>query len=128
MVAVSKRNGKLRICLDLRDLNRAIRREHFLLPTIEDVATLLHGAKVFSVLDVRKGFWHIELDEESSLLTTFNTPFDRYRWKRMPFGICSVPEMFQRRMFDLVHGLWGVEVVADDFVMVGFGDTLEIAS
>ena len=128
MVAVPKRDGKLRICLDPRDLNRAIRREHFPLPTIEDVATRFHGAKVFSVLDVRKGFWHIQLDEESSLLTTFNTPFGIYRWKRMPFGICSVPEVFQRQMYDLIHGLWGVEVVADDFVVVGFGDTLEIAS
>ena len=95
MVAVPKRDGKLRICLDPRDLNRAIHREQFPLPTIEDVANRLHGAKVFSVLDVRKGFWHIELDEESSLLTTFNTPFGRYRWKRMPFGICSAPEVFQ---------------------------------
>ena len=128
MVAVPKKDGLLRICLDPRDLNRAIRREHFPLPTIEDVATRLHGAKVFSVLDVRKGFWHVELDEESSLLTTFNTPFGRYRWKRMPFGICSAPEVFQRRMYDLVHGLQGVEVVADDFVVVGFGDTPEIAS
>ena len=83
MVAVPKRDGKLRICLDPRDLNRAIRRDHFQLPTIEDMATQLHGAKVFSVLDVRKGFWHVELDEESSLLTTFNTPFGRCQWKRI---------------------------------------------
>ena len=128
MVAVPKKDGLLRICLDPRDLNRAIRREHFPLPTIEDVATRLHGAKVFSVLDVRKGFWHVELDEESSLLTTFSTPFGRYRWKRMPFGICSAPEVFQRRMYDLIHSLQGVEVVADDFVVVGFGDTPEVAS
>ena len=127
MVVVPKQDGKLRICLDPRDLNKAIRREHYPLPTIEDVATRLHKAKVFTVLDVKKGFWHVELEEESSLLTTFNTPFGRYRWKRMPFGICSAPEVFQRRMHELIEGLQGVEVVADDFVVVGFGETQENA-
>ena len=128
MVAVPKKNGTLRICLDPQDLNKAIQREHYPLPTIEDIATRLHGAKLFTVLDVSKGFWHIELDEPSSLLTTFNTPFGRYRWKRMPFGICSAPEVFQRHMHQMIEGLQGVEVVADDFVTVGFGETLEVAT
>ena len=127
MVIVSKKNGSLRICLDPQDLNRAILREHYPLPTIEGVATRLHGAKVFSVLDVRKGFWHVELDEPSSFLATFNTPFGRYRWRRMPFGICSAPEVFQQRMHELVEGLKGVEVIADDFVTVGYGGTMEEA-
>ena len=73
MVVVPKKDGKLRICLDPRDLNKAIRREHYPLPTIEDIATCLHGAKVFTVLDVHKGFWHVELEEDSFFLTTFNT-------------------------------------------------------
>ena len=120
MVVVPKKDGKPRICLNPRDLNKAIRREHYPLPTIEDIVTRLHGAKVFTVLDVSKDFWHVELEEDSSFLTTFNTPFGRYRWKRMPFGICSAPEVFQRRMHQLIEGLQGVE---DDFVVVGFGDT-----
>lgn len=74
MVVVPKPNGKLRICLDPKELNKAIQREHYPLPTIEDVATRLHGAKIFTKLDVKNGFWHIELDQESSYLTTFNTP------------------------------------------------------
>ena len=53
--------------------------------TIEDILTELNEAKVFSLFDAKNGFWHIELDEESSYLTTFNTPYDRYRWLRMPF-------------------------------------------
>ena len=121
MVEVVKPNGQLRICLDPRDLNKAIQRENYVLPTIEDIATRLHGAKVFPKLDVRNGFWHILLDEESSYLTTFHTPFGRYRWRRMPFGICSAPEVFQRRMHELIEGLTGIEVVADDFLVVGFG-------
>ena len=128
MVVVPKKDGKMRICLDPRDLNKAVQREHYQLPTIEEIATRLHGAKVFTVLDVRHGFWHIPLDEESSFLTTFNTPFGRYRWRRMPFGICSALEVFQRRMHEMIEGLQGVEVVADDFVVVGFGNTQEEAT
>ena len=70
MVIVTKKNGKLGIYLDLKDLNRAIQREHYPLSTIEDVATWLHGAKVFTILDMHAGFWHICLDEVSSKLTT----------------------------------------------------------
>ena len=114
---------KLRICLDPRDLNLAIKREHFPMPTIEEIATRLNGAKLFSVFDASNGFWQVELDDESSSLTTFNTPFGRYRWKRMPFGINSAPEVWQRTMREHVEGLKGVEVIADDFVIVGFGNT-----
>ena len=127
MVVVPKRDGKIRICIDPQELNAAIQREHYQLPTIEEIATRLPGAKVFTVLDARHGFWHIHvaLDEASSYLTTFNTPFGRYRWKRMPFGIKSAPEVFQRRMHEVVEGLQGVEVVADDFVVVGCGNADE---
>ena len=121
MVAVLKKDGNLSICLDPCDLNKAICWEHYPLSTIEDIATRLHGAKVFTVLDIRKGFWHVELEEDSSFLTTFNTSFGRYRWKRMPFGICSAPEVYQRRIHQLIEGLQGVEAMVDDFVVVGLG-------
>ena len=127
IVVVPKKNGSLRICLDPKDLNRYIQRENYQLPTIEDVAMRLDNAKIFTVLDVRSGFWHVQLDSALSLLTTFHTPFGHYRWLRMPFGISSAPEIFQRRMHELVEGLTGVEVVADDFVVTGFGDTVKEA-
>ena len=120
--------AKIRICLDPKDLNKAIQRENYLLPTIEDIATRLHGAKVFTKLDVRSGFWHIALDEKSSYLTTFHTPFGRYRWNRVPFGISSAPEVFQRKMHELIEGLSGIEVVADDFIVVGCGSTVDEAN
>ena len=134
MLAVRKptmgQDGKadIRICLDPKDLNGAIKREHFPMPTIEEVATRLNGAKMFSVFDASNGFWQVELDQVSSLLTlftTFNTPFGRYCWKRMLFGINIAPEVWQRKMQELVEGLHGVEVIADDFVVVGFGNTPE---
>lgn len=75
LVIVPKKDGTLRLCIDPKDLNKAIMRENYPLPTIEEIATHLHGAKLFSILDVRCGFWHVELDEPSSYLTTFHTPF-----------------------------------------------------
>ena len=87
----------------------------------------LYRAKVFAVLDVHQGFWHVLLDEKSSFLSTFNTPFGRYRWKRMPFGISSAPEVFQCHVHEVIEGLQGIEVVADDFVAVGHGQTYKEA-
>ena len=79
------------------------------------------------MLDAMCGFWQVRLDEKSSYLTTMNTLFGRYRWLRMPFGINSAPEVWQQRMHELVEGLTGVEVIADDFLICGFGDTTKAA-
>ena len=78
MVVNEKRSGRLRICIDPRDLNKAIRREHYQLPTQQEITSRLTGAKFFSKLDATSGFWQMPLDEESSYLTTFNTSFRRY--------------------------------------------------
>ncbi|XP_028418562.1 uncharacterized protein K02A2.6-like [Dendronephthya gigantea] len=104
MVTVAKPN-KLRVCIDPRDLNRAIRREHYPLPTVEEAVSRLPKALVFSALDASSGLWQIELDDSSSTLCTFNTPFGRYRFKRLPFGISSAPEVFQKVMTTLLEGL-----------------------
>lgn len=93
LVVVSKPD-KLRICIDPKDLNRAIMRPHYPIPTVEEMIPDLAGAKVFSVFDAKDGFWQIKLSERSSYLTTFNTPYGRYRWLRMPFGISSGSEEF----------------------------------
>ena len=119
MVVVPRRNGSLCICLDLKVLNRAIQGHHYPLPTIEDIATRLYDAKLFAVVDVKNGFWHVVLDEKSSYLTTFHTPFGRYWWKWMPFRKFSAPEIFQKKTHEMIEGLQGVEVVADDFLVVG---------
>ena len=69
----------------------------------------------------------MKLTEQSSFYTTFNTPFGRFRWLRMPFGISSAPEIWQRKMHEAIEGLQGVEVIADDFLVCGFGDTVDEA-
>ena len=73
-------------------------------------------------------FLQLLVDDASSYLTTINTPFGRYWWMRMPLGIRSAPEVFQRKMHELIEGMPHVEVVADDFVVVGYGETHEEAT
>ena len=120
MVIVTKPNGKLRICIDPRDLNKAIKCGYYPMKTIEEVVTRLPNAKVFSVLDARSGFWQVKLDEESSKLCTFNTPFGRYMFKRLPFGLSSSQDVFQRIMSEMFEG---VEVIVDDLLI--WGETKE---
>ena len=111
--------GKLRICLDPRHLNQAIKREHYQLPTVEEIATRVSGAKVFSKLDARHGYWQIPLDESSQLLTTFNTPFGRWCFTRMPLGIKSAQEVFQKRISQQFDELEGVATDIDDILIWG---------
>ena len=107
--------------MDPRFLNKAIRREHYQLPTLEDIATRLSGAKCFSKLDANHGYWQIPLDPESQLLTTFNSPFGRYCFRRMPFGVKSAQEIFQKRMNQNFGDLPGpgVETDIDDILVWG---------
>ena len=120
MVVVEKKNSdQLRICIDPRDLNKAIKREHYKLPTIEEIMTRVNGAQYFSTLDAKSGYWQIPLDEESSILTTFATPFGRYRFTRMPFGIRSAQEVFHKRLHELMFDLPGVETDIDDILVWG---------
>lgn len=120
LVVVEKpRTGRLRVCLDPRDLNKAIKRPHYPLPTLEDITPKLGGAKYFSVLDARSGYWAIKLTAESSKLTTFNTPFGRYRFLRLPFGLISAQDEFQRKIDETFQGLEGVVAIVDDVLVYG---------
>ena len=74
VVVATKKSGALRVCIDPRPLNKALKRERYQLPILDDILPELAQAKVFSTVDLRSGYWHCALDEESSLLTTFATP------------------------------------------------------
>ena len=110
MVVVRKPN-KLGLCLDHMHLNKDVIRNHYPTPTVEDIAPKLTKAKVFSVVDAKDGLLQVVLDETSSFLTTFWTAFGRYRWRRMPCGIKSAPEEFQRRLDECLEGLENVAVI-----------------
>ena len=114
MVTFIKPSGKLRICIDPCDLNRAIKREYYPTRTIEEVVTSIPNAKVFSVLDASSGFWQIELDPDSTKLCTFNTLFGRCMFKHLPFGLTCSQDTFQRLMSDMLEDIEGVEIVVDD--------------
>ena len=118
-----KPNGRLRICLDPKDLNTAIQRDHHVTPTLEEILRKSNGATHFSILDARSGYWKVTLDEESSYLTTFNSPFGRYRFKRMPFGLKMSQDVFQSKIDQTFEGCNGAVGIADDIVV--FGKTAE---
>ncbi len=120
MVTVLKSDKKkVRICLDPKDLNNAIEREHYPMRTIDDITDKLTGAKYFSKLDANCGYWQIQLDDESAKLTAFNSPFGRYEYLRLPFGVCNAPEVFMRKMSETFDDLPGTEIIMDDILVYG---------
>ena len=123
IVTPMKKNGDIRVCLDPRPLNRAIKREHYKLPTREEVTAQFANAKYFSKLDASKGFWQLRLDQKSSKLTCFNTPFGRKRVLRLPFGIKSAPEVYHRAIHDMFSDIPGVDTSMDDIIV--FADTID---
>ena len=126
MVVIDKRKANdkdtppfkdnVRICIDPRDLNKALKRPHYPVVTIEEVANRLSGAKIFTSLDACSGYWQLQVDDESSKLLTFNTPWGRYRFTKLPFGISSAPEFYQREMDRLFEEV-PVEIIVDEFLI-----------
>ena len=119
---------KIRICLDPKDLNKAVLRPKYQMAALDEVLPKLSKAKVFSTLDAKDGFYQVGLDEESSVKTTFWTPFGRYRFLRLPFGINLAPEEFECKLQEKLDGLPGVIVLRDDILVVGNGETLDEAN
>ena len=117
-----KENGRLRICLDPKDLNRAMKRTYHKTPTLEEITHKFSGAQVFSKLDARHGYWSIMLDEESSYLTTFNSPFGRYRFLRLAFGLKVSQDIFQEKMDMILEQCPGTLGIADDVAVFGKDD------
>ena len=127
--ASANKPAKVRICLDPSPtVNKAITRPVYPIPTLEENIHRFHQAKIFSVFDIKDAFQTIELTLESSLLTTMHTPWGRYRCTRLPFGIGSAPEEFQRRLHDVLRGMDGIVNIADDIIVVGRGESLEDAT
>ena len=116
MIAAKKPDGNIRLCIDPHYLNLALKRSHYPLPVIEEILPERSKAKVFSKVHLKEGFLRVELDEESSKLTVFQTPWGRYRFHRMPFGITPAPEIFQMKLDQNFEGLKGVFKIADILV------------
>ncbi|KAK2713107.1 hypothetical protein QYM36_011715 [Artemia franciscana] len=119
VVVIEKPDKSLRVCIDPHDLNKAIKRPHHPMPTFDEAILRHAGAKFFTKLDARHGYWSLVLDKQSSQLTTFNTPYGRYKFKRKPFGLISAQDEFQRRMEEAFEGIQGFSVIVDDIIISG---------
>ncbi len=119
--SITQKDGqtRVRLCLDPKDLNKNIKRAHYPTRTIDEILPQLHGKKFFTVIDTKKGYWHVQLDHESSLLCTFNTPFGRFRFLRLPFGLVVSQDIFQQKLDSIFNNIPDVCGIADDLIIAG---------
>ncbi|XP_053104922.1 uncharacterized protein K02A2.6-like [Hemicordylus capensis] len=117
LVITEKKNGKLCICLDPCDLNKAVRRQHYTIPMIDDVLGRLAGMNFFTIVDEKDGYWQVKLDEPSSRLCTFNTPWGRHCFNCLPFGLKSSSDVFQQKNEETFGHIKGVYMIADDMII-----------
>lgn len=109
-------------------INRAIIRPVYLIPTLEKNIHRFFKARRSSTFDIRDAFQTIKLTEEYSMLTTMHTPWERYRWTRLPFGVSSAPKEFQRRLHNVIRDMEGVLNIGDDIIVIGRGDSIDQAA
>ena len=109
----------VRICANFRKLNNNLKREMFHIPTFDELSCKLSDVKYLTKLDAASGFFQIPLEEHSRNLTTFLTPFGRYRFKRLPMGINIASEIYQRKMYELLGDIDGVLIYMDNAIIFG---------
>lgn len=119
LVVVGKSNGEPRLCLDLRRVNEAVLREHHPMPSVDDYMAKLGRGKLWSKLDIKEAFLQIELEDASRDATTFITRRGLYRFKRLPFGLVTAPELFQKAMDETLSGCEGTVWYLDDVLVEG---------
>ncbi len=120
-----KKNGDIRLCIDYRKLNTQTIKDAYALPNLEETFSALRGSKWFSVLDLKSGYYQIELEEKDKPKTAFVCPLGFWEFNRMPQGITNAPSTFQRLMEKCMGdiNLSEVLVFLDDLIV--FSDTLE---
>ena len=119
IVVVPKKDGAVRICVDMPVANNAINRIRHHIPTVDDVSCALNGAKFFSKRDLSQAYHQLELSEESRNITTFSTQLGLFRYKRLNYGTNASAEIFQYTLQKAQQGLNGVQNIADDFLIYG---------
>ena len=123
IVCIPKKDNQIRLCIDMRQANKAIIRERHPMPTIDDLLHEMNGAVMFSKLDLSQSFHQIELDVNSRQITTFVTHKGLFRYKRLFFGVSCAPEIHQRVIQQVIGGCEGARNIADDIII--YGSTVE---
>ncbi|XP_041940375.1 uncharacterized protein K02A2.6-like [Alosa sapidissima] len=120
IVVTTKKGGRgLRLCVDLREPNKAIVVDGFPLPHMEEMFTELRGSTLFSTLDLQSAYHQVPLHKDSRSLTTFITHDGLFRFKRVPYGLASGPSCFQRMMSSILKDIQGVQCYLDDIIIAG---------
>ena len=120
LIVSPKRDGDIRIIIDMRRANEAILRERHPIPTLEQLKQEMRDAVLFSKLDLKMGYHQLELDEDSRPITTFSTPIGLRRYKRLSLGVTSASESYQHTLEQKVlYGLKGVKNISDDIIVRG---------
>ncbi|KAL0172252.1 hypothetical protein M9458_032563, partial [Cirrhinus mrigala] len=119
IVVTTKKNGEIRLCVDLREPNRAVIIDSHPLPHMEDLFTELNGATMFSSIDLNNAYLQVMLHEDSRDLTAFITHDRLFRFRRVPYGLASAPAAFQKMMVTILKGLHGVQNYLDDVIVYG---------
>ena len=116
---IQKVNGELCLCLDPCDLNKAFCHDHHKTPTVEEVAHEFAHSHYFTKLDTCHRYWSIVLDQESSLLTTFNGLLGRYCFLHLPFVLVCSPDIFHKKMDQILEECQGFTGISDDNTVHG---------
>ncbi len=125
IVVVKKKNGSIRLCVDYRKLNNQTIKDAYALPNIEKTFSALTGSKWFSVMDLKSGYYQVEVEEDDKHKTAFVTPMGFWEFNRMPQGVTNAPSTFQRVMEKCMGSLHLKEVLVflDDLIV--FSSSLE---
>ena len=118
VLVVPKQNGDIRLCVDMRQANKAIVREQHPIPTVDEILYKINGSEVFSKLDLRLGYHQIVLEEKSRDITTFVTNNGLYWNKRLMFGINMAPQKYQQVMLQVFNDCEGIQNISDDIVVL----------
>ncbi|GFU11520.1 retrovirus-related Pol polyprotein from transposon 17.6 [Trichonephila clavipes] len=127
IVLVKKKDDTTRLYVDYRKLNRKLVKNHFPLPLIEDVLDELQEAKVYTTLDLKNGFFHVDVNEDYKHLTSFVVPDGQFEFNKVPFGLSTSPSVFQRYVYSIFRELMrkGVVIIYMDDLIIPAKDEKE---